>query len=180
MEIRPLDATMADALRAFFAAVPEGDRTFFKEDVSDPDTVTGWTTDTHNRRRVAVEEDGTIVGYVAVLPGVGWSSHVGEVRIVVSPQHRRQGLGRELARHGLIEALELGLSKVVVEVVADQVAAVEMFLRLGFEGEALLKDHVRDRDGQVRDLLLLAHRVEDTWSSMVATGIDEAVVGGAS
>lgn len=175
MDIRPLDASMAAALQAFFASIPEGDRTFFKEDVSDPDTVTGWTTDARNRRRVAVQADGTIIGYVAVLPGVGWSSHVGEVRIVVAPQQRRQGLGRELARHGLIEALELGLTKVVVEVVADQVAAVEMFLHLGFEGEALLKDHVRDRDGTVRDLLLLAHRVDDTWTSMVAAGIDEAV-----
>lgn len=175
MDIRSLDASMAGALQAFFASIPEGDRTFFKEDVSDPETVAGWTTDTRNRRRVAVQDDGSIIGYVAVLPGVGWSSHVGEVRIVVSPHHRRQGLGRELARHGLLEALDLELSKVVVEVVADQVPAVEMFLRLGFEGEALLKDHVRDRDGEVRDLLLLAHRVDDTWTSMVATGIDEAV-----
>jgi len=178
MDIRPLDASMGAALQAFFASVPEGDRTFFKEDVSVPDTVAGWTTDTHNRRRVAVDDDGSIIGYVAVLPGLGWSSHVGELRIVVHPDHRRKGLGRELARHGLIEALELGLSKVVVEVVADQKAAVEMFLHLGFEGEALLKDHVRDRDGQVRDLLLLAHRVDDTWSSMVAAGIDDAVGGG--
>jgi ribosomal protein S18 acetylase RimI-like enzyme len=177
MDIRPLDASMAPALQAFFASIPEGDRTFFKEDVSDPETVAGWTTDPRNRRRVAVDDEGGIVGYVAVLPGVGWSSHVGEVRIVVSPHHRRQGLGRELARHGLLEALELGLAKLVVEVVADQVAAVEMFLHLGFEGEALLKDHVRDRDGELRDLLLLAHRVEDTWTSMVAAGIDDAVAG---
>jgi L-amino acid N-acyltransferase YncA len=175
MDIRPLEAGLTSPLQEFFAAIPEGDRTFFKEDVTDADTVASWTSDTRSRRRVAVNEEGEIVGYVAVIPGVGWSSHVGEVRLVVSPQCRGKGLGRELARHALVEALELGLTKVFVEVVADQVGSVEMFLHLGFEGEALLKDHVRDRDGEVRDLLLLAHQVESTWEAMATTGIDEAV-----
>jgi ribosomal protein S18 acetylase RimI-like enzyme len=175
MEVKPLDESMTRGLQAFFDSIPEGDRTFFKEDVSDAETVASWTTDTRSCRRVAVEDDGTIVGYVAVIPGVGWSSHVGELRLVISPQRRRQGLGRELARHGLLAALDAGLSKLIVEVVADQVDAVEMFLHLGFEGEALLKDHVRSRDGEVRDLLLLAHRVDDTWESMISAGIDEAV-----
>lgn len=177
MEIRPLDGSMAEALQAFFARIPEGDRTFFKEDVMDPDTVTGWTTDSRSRRLVAVDDDGGIIGYVALIPGVAWSSHVAELRLVISPDHRRQGLGRELARHGLLAALDQGLKKVVVEVVADQVGSITMFERLGFEGEALLKDHVCNRDGQLRDLLVLAHAVDGTWSSMAATGIDEAVGG---
>jgi ribosomal protein S18 acetylase RimI-like enzyme len=175
MDIRPLEAGLTSQLQEFFAAIPEGDRTFFKEDVMDAETVAAWTTDARSRRLVAVDDEGKIVGYVAVMPGVGWSSHVGELRLVVSPQCRRQGVGRELARHALIQALELGLSKVFVEVVADQVGSVEMFLHLGFEGEALLKDHVRDRDGEVRDLLLLAHQVESTWGAMATAGIDEAV-----
>lgn len=175
MDIRPLDESMTGALQAFFAAIPEGDRTFFKEDVMDADTVSSWTTDTRSRRLVAVEDDGSLIGYVAIMPGVAWSSHVGELRLVISPQRRRQGLGRELARHGLLAALDMDLKKVVVEVVADQVGSIEMFQRLGFEGEALLKDHVCNRDGQLRDLLMLAHAVDGTWQSMVTTGIDEAV-----
>src|SRR3712207_9110185 len=42
-----------------------------------------------------------------------WSDHVGEVRLVVSPSARGQGLGRDLARHALVEAVRSGLTKLV-------------------------------------------------------------------
>jgi len=165
------------AAQAFFRRIPEGDRTFFKEDVLDEPTVASWVHDERSTRLVGVEADGTVVGYAAVIPLHGWSSHVGELRVVTDPARRRQGLGRELARRGLLAALELGLAKIVVEVVADQTAAVAMFQALGFEGEALLRDHVRDRDGELRDLLVLAHAVADNRDVMAATGIEEAIAG---
>ena len=110
-----------------------------------------------------------------MIPGIGWSSHVGELRLVVDPEARRSGLGRALARQVLLAALQLKLEKVYVEVVADQAAAIGMFSALGFEGEALLKDHVRDRSGDLRDLVMLAHAVEDNQALFTATGIDEAL-----
>ncbi len=66
-------------------------------------------------------------------------------------------------------------SKIVVEVVADQTPAIAMFQKLGFSGEALLRDYVRDRSGELRDLILLAHSVEDGSSAMATLGIDEAM-----
>ena len=36
MDIRMLNVNDLDALTGFFGRIPEGDRTFFKEDVSDP------------------------------------------------------------------------------------------------------------------------------------------------
>lgn len=175
MEIRPLSPELTAGAQAFFRAIPEGERTFFKEDVLDEATVASWAHDQRARRLLAVDDDGGVIGYVAVIPGLGWSSHVGEVRLVVGTEHRRKGLGRELAHRALLAALELELSKVVVEVVATQVAPVEMFQQLGFEAEALLRDHVRDRDDQLQDLLVLSHRVDETWRAMVGAGIDEAV-----
>jgi L-amino acid N-acyltransferase YncA len=175
-EVRPLTAGDAGALGEFFRRIPEGDRTFFKEDVLDPATVEAWATDGRARRLVGLE-GGDIVAYAAVLPGVGWSSHVGELRLVVVPDRRRRGIGRLLATRALVTAWELGLSKVFVEVVADQVAAAELFLSLGFEGEALLRDHVRDRQGVLRDLLVLSHRAAETWAAMGTAGIDDAVAG---
>lgn len=178
MQVRRLDPGLVAAAQDFFRRIPEADRTFFKEDVLDEATVAAWGRDERSRRLVGVEEDGTVVGYAAVIPLHGWSSHVGELRVVTDPGRRRQGLGRELSRRGLLAAIDLGLDKLVVEVVADQTAAVAMFQALGFEGEALLRDHVRDRDGNVRDLLVLAHAVEDNRGVLAATGIEEAVAGG--
>jgi L-amino acid N-acyltransferase YncA len=69
------------------------------------------------------------------------------------------------------EALELGLTKMVVEVIADQDATIATFGSLGFDPEALLRDHVRDQSGQLRDLLVLAHSVEESYAAMEAAGL---------
>jgi ribosomal protein S18 acetylase RimI-like enzyme len=177
--IEKLGPERCDALLAFFGSLPEGDRTFIKEEVTDPDTVRSWATDTSpGGRWVSVDTGGEggdgmaeVTGYVAVRPLPGWSDHVGEVRLVVSPTRRGSGLGRELARRALVEAVSSGLSKLVVEVVAEQGAALALFADLGFSGEALLRDHIRDRSGELRDLMVLAHHVSETWAGMDTVGI---------
>jgi ribosomal protein S18 acetylase RimI-like enzyme len=175
----PIGEADATAVVAFFARVPEGDRTFFKEDVLDHDAVAEWVRHERGRRWVATDSDGgdphRVVGYVAVVPLIGWSSHVGEVRLVVDAATRGAGVGRALARAALLGALETGLTKIVVEVVADQSPAIDMFQALGFTPEALLHDHVRDRHGELRDLVVLAHSVEDTWSGFATAGVDQEV-----
>jgi hypothetical protein len=37
----------------------------------------------------------------------------------------------------------------------------------------LLRDHIRDRSGQLRDLMVLAHHVGETWSGMATVGVDQ-------
>jgi L-amino acid N-acyltransferase YncA len=169
MEIRPIEPGDAPTLARFFDRIPESDRTFLKEPVNDPAVVAEWARP--GAARAIAVEDGAVIGSVAVIPLHGWSSHVGEIRLVVDPDHRGRGVGRALARRAVLDALELSLAKLVVEVIADQEALVAMFRSLGFEPEALLTDHVRDRSGELRDLLVLANSVERHFASMVAAGI---------
>lgn len=178
MEIRNPTPDDLEALLDFFERVPEAERTFFKEHVLDRATVESWLTSDHGRRGLAFDDDGRVVGYVAVVPLSGWSDHVGDVRLVVDPARRTQGLGRALARWALLQAVDCGMAKLTVEVVAEQERAVAMFSALGFRAEGLLADHVRDHDGVLRDLVLLSHPVADSWSAMETAGIDDALRGG--
>jgi ribosomal protein S18 acetylase RimI-like enzyme len=173
MEIRAIQTDDRDALELFFRRIPEGDRTFFKENVDDPEVVDAWVRP-GAARSIAVDGD-AVIGYVAVVPLQGWSSHVGEVRVIVDPERRGRGIGRALARHAVLQALELGLTKMVVEVVADQEPTIAMFRSHGFDPEALLKDHVRDAGGELRDLMILAHEVEESHAAMTAVGIAESL-----
>jgi ribosomal protein S18 acetylase RimI-like enzyme len=173
MEIRQLEPRDDEALREFFQRIPEADRTFFKEDVTDPAVLAAWTKPGAGRS-IAVDGD-AVVGSVALVPLTGWSSHVAELRVVVDPAFRGRGIGRALARHAVLEALEQGLTKIVVEVVADQEPAIAMFRALGFDPEALLKDHIRDQSGELRDLMILAQVPEDAYRSLQAIGVAEAV-----
>ena len=174
MDLLPLSPELATPLEEFFRRVPESDHNSFAEDVLRPGVVQGWL-EQPGAHRVCAVEDGRVVGYLAVLPLVGWSAHVGSLRVVVDPAARGHGVGRALARAGLLASLELGLTKTVVEVVVDAVPAIAMFEALGFEPEALLRDHVRDKSGELHDLVLLAHDVDGTWSAMTSAGLDEAL-----
>ena len=174
MEIRDLQSGDEDALLAFFERVPAGERAFFKEEVLDRACVEAWVRDERAWRSLALD-GGEVAGYIAVIPGHGWSDHVAEVRLVVDPARRRGGIGRELARRALTHAAQAGSRKLLVEVVAEQEGAVAMFQALGYTAEGLLVDQVRDHDGHLRDLVLLAHRIDDHWSAMATAGIDDAV-----
>jgi RimJ/RimL family protein N-acetyltransferase len=171
-----LNAHDFDALTGFFGRIPEGDRTFFKEDVSDARLVGAWGADERDHRWLAFDGD-QVIAYLAVIPGIGWSAHVGELRLVVDPAHRGHHVGSALAFRGLQDALAMKLSKVVVEVVADQVATIALFQGLGFEAEAFLADHVRDATGRLHDLIVLSHQVGDTWGAMTTIGLDRILEG---
>jgi ribosomal protein S18 acetylase RimI-like enzyme len=159
------------ALTRFFDELPSGDLTFIKEDVTNPATLRSWIEHLDAVMRWVGLDGDAVVGFLAVRRLPGWSDHVGEIRLVVHPARRHAGLGTALARQALASGVRAGLRKLVVELVADQVGAQAMFAGLGFTGEALLRDHIRDRDGALRDLVVLAHFVEETWSGMAALGL---------
>jgi ribosomal protein S18 acetylase RimI-like enzyme len=169
MDIRPLEAGDSPALSRFFERVPESDRTFFKEDVGDPRVLADWVRP--GPGRTIALDDGEVVGALAVVPLVGWSSHVGEVRLVVDPEQRGRGIGRRLARQAVLDAVDMDLGKLVVEVISDQGPLIAMFRGLGFEPEALLTAHVRDRTGQTRDLIVLANSVDEQFAALAAAGV---------
>jgi L-amino acid N-acyltransferase YncA len=176
VEVRAVTAADVTELRAFFQLVPEGDRTYFREDVLAPGVIERWLVDPDQTRLIAIV-DGAIAGHGAVIRGIGWSRHVGELRLVVGPDHRGRGVGRLLAQRAVVEAVELGVTKLVVEVAAEQEPTVAMFTKLGFEAEGLLRDHICDRAGATHDLIVLSHFVGELASLMAATGIDDAVTG---
>jgi L-amino acid N-acyltransferase YncA len=171
IDVRALTAEDNEALRNFFGSLPSEDRTFFWEDVTDPRVADAWASDQRRVRR-CVSDGGKVVAFAALVPGSDWSAHVAEVVLVVAPTARRLGLGRALAREMLVEALRAGFRKVTVTIAADNIGTIEMFQAIGFVPEALLRDQLRSpEDGALRDIVILAHMVDETFSTMVAAGL---------
>ena len=160
-----------EAVQRFLDRVPRGEELFLQVDLDQPGVIDSW------RRRgghvFLADVDGDVVGLLAIVPGLGWSQHVGDLRLVVDPKLRGQGIGAVLARRGLSAAVESGLAKVTVQILADQTAVERLFRGLGFVGEALLVDQVLDGQGDSHDVLVLAHKVEETWSSLEMIGVVE-------
>lgn len=175
MTIAELQPVHVDALTTLLQQLPDSDVTFIKDDVSS-DTVSGWL-EAPGWRWVEVAGDGTVSGLATLIPLTGWSDHVADLRLAVDPATRGRGIGRGLAQNAVAEALRAGLLKVVVELPAVQERTIEMFLELGFTGEALLRDHFRDRNGDMQDLIMLAYLVEQAHQSLTAVGVAD-VLGG--
>jgi ribosomal protein S18 acetylase RimI-like enzyme len=174
-DLRRLTPDDTELVAGFLRALPEGDRTFLKEDDADSELAARWCADQRATRWIVVGEDGEPQALLSITPGALWSSHVGELRLVVAKSYRRLGLGRRLARYGLTEAVRLGLNKIMVEVVADKEQDIAMFTSIGFDPEALLRDQIRDRQGNLRDLVLLSHEVDTRSASMDLIGLASEV-----
>ena len=174
--VRELTAADVDAVAAFFASMPSEDRTFFYQNVDDPAVIEAWAADPRRIRRCAVDADGNLLAIASLQPGVDWTSHVADLVLLVSPAARRQQVGRTMARAMLLEAAEHDLAKVTVMIAADNEGAVDMFRKIGFEPEALLRDQLRNpADGTVRDTVILSHLLSDTWAGMLTAGFQDAL-----
>ena len=58
---------------------------------------------------------------------------------------------------------------------ADQRGAIAVFEELGFRAEAVLRNHVADRDGKLHHLALLSHDVAAVHARMQAYGVADAL-----
>ena len=178
--IEPMHAADGPAVAAFIAALPTHDLLFLSKDVTNPKVLAAWMEAlVSGRVHSLVARDGaTLVGCTAlVTETLTWSRHVGELRVLVSSAARGQGLGRELVQECFRTALALGLEKLCVRMTVDQQAAIASFEGIGFRAEALLRKHVRDRDGKDHDLAILSHDVAEVQSRMGAFGVTEAYGG---
>ena len=57
----------------------------------------------------------------------------------------------------------------------DQKGAIATFESLGFRPEALLRDHVKDRQGGLHDLIMMSHRVADFQRTLETYGVSDAL-----
>ena len=161
---------MARRSSASLSSIPESDRTFLKEDVGDPHVVEHWVRPGAGRADRSRRRRGRRLG------GRRAAHRLVEPRRR-GPARRRSratedaGSGASLARQAVLDSVDMELRKLVVEVIADQASLIAMFRSLGFEPEALLIDHVRDRSGEMRDLIVLANSVDEQFAAMATAGV---------
>jgi len=156
---RVMDPNDRDAILSFARRLPPDDLLFLRLDITTPDGVAEWMDNIHDGRTITVlaEQNGQVVGYASIHHNnVMWNRHIGEIRVNVAAELRKQGLGRRLVDEVFAIAKDIGLRKITAQMTPDQKAARTTFERLGFRPEALLADFVVDRDGKTRDLLIMS------------------------
>jgi L-amino acid N-acyltransferase YncA len=167
--IRPLARGDFDRLLSFFQALPEEDRIFLRDNVSDPELVRKWTEQLNFGRvvpLVALDEDELVAsGSLHIMPHE-CMRHVGHVRLVTARSHRNKGLGGLLTRELVALAEERNLEKLQAHVIKDNLGAVRMFETLGFKTEAVLSGMIKDRSWKTRDLAIMVNDVANLTNIM--------------
>lgn len=161
--IRPMVKEDADKLYAFFSRVPREDRLFLRDDVSLREVTDAWARELDYEKvlPLVAEVGGNIVGDVTLhRRKLGWTSHVGKVRLVVEKDYRGKGLGTALMEELINIAKKAGLELLVAEIMANQTAALAAFKRLGFEKEAVFYNYVKDQAGEERHLVVMMKNLQ--------------------
>lgn len=174
--LRPLERSDEAAIMDFARSLPEHDLLFVTRDLTEPRVVRAWLDAVEGgeiHSQVALV-DGEIVGYSALVSDpLSWSPHVGEIRVLVGPGNRRSNIGRSLAKAAREKGIELGLEKLIAKMTVDQRGAIALFEELGFRGEALLRDHVKMKDGTLYDLAILSLDVEASAARRAMIGLSQ-------
>ena len=95
--------------------------------------------------------DGKVVGYLlsrverpfATFLGLNPSKgHV--ISIAVLPEHRRRGFGGDIMKYGMKKLIENNVETIYLEVRVSNVAAIEMYKKLGYYIKREFKHYYRD------------------------------------
>ena len=170
--LRPMVREDKEGLLTFFRRLPPEDRQFLKDDVTRAEIIEAWARDLNYDRVLPIlaEFEGRIVGDATLhRQAYGWMRHVGEIRLVTDPYLRRRGLATAMAREIFYLALQAGLDKMVAEMVADQIAAIKVFGKLGFQQEARLANQVMDLHGRKHDLVIMTTDIPALMQKMQET-----------
>lgn len=107
-------------------------------------------------RLLVAEIDGQVVGSAGLEIFEGRRSHVGAIGMGVDERYHGQGVGRALMA-ALVDLADnwYGLSRIELEVFTDNIAAVHLYKRFGFEIEGTLRGLLY-REGAYPDAYAMA------------------------
>lgn len=163
LQIELMGAEHADAVLRFAQALPPEDLLFLRVDITRPETIDNWIAELDGGlvTTLLAVDDGAVAGYATLQrTPARWTRRVGEIRVNAGPDYRGIGLGRTLMAQIFDLARGYGLKKLMANMTMDQRDAQTAFRRLGFVPEAVLADFVEDRDGGLRDLVIMTYDVD--------------------
>lgn len=167
--LRPMVKEDEQKLLKFFLGLPEEDRLFLKNDVTDPKVIKSWAQKLNYEHVIPIlaELDDRIIGDATLHKRTtDQPPNVGEIRIVTDRSVRRRGLGTLLAKEIFYLALSLKMNRLVAEVVENQHAVIKAFESVGFQQEKILENRAIDLHGKKHNLVIMTADVDALWKTI--------------
>jgi RimJ/RimL family protein N-acetyltransferase len=169
IQLRPVVPEDEDNLRRLVSQIPDQEKWFLRDNLSDPEMLHKWIRNLNYDRTLPIiavkADDGEAIGNLRLYRSCSeCTKHVAHIRVMVHPEYRSQHVGSWLILDCSKLAADLGIEKLVAEFVAGwEDVAIMAAKRLDFHHEAVLKDYVRDPDGTYRDLIIMVKTISKEW-----------------
>ncbi len=168
IKVRPMVPEDEKPLFDFFQNLPDELLMFVRHNVRDPEVIREWVEHLNYERvlpLLAIHDEKIIADVTLHRIPHGWKRHIGQVRIVVSPEYQGQGLATAMLNEVVGLSAELGLEKLWAEVPLDSVAAIKAFRNAGFGCKAVIEGLVKDVKGNNVDILIMVCDIQRYYDS---------------
>ncbi|MGB0582755.1 MAG: GNAT family N-acetyltransferase [Limisphaerales bacterium] len=157
-QLRPLQQVDEELIKALYLAVPEEERAFIKQRITDGSIFHEWceNIDYEENLPMLVLNNGRVMaeGTLHQRQG-GWKSHIGLVSVLTHPEFRGVGLSKILIEHLTTIARHCGLTKLEAEFNGEREIAIAEFAKIGFNELFRESNYVRDLHQNYHDYVLM-------------------------
>ena len=180
--VRPLEAKDEAELERFHLSIPEEDRMFIKDRISDESVFHEWCQNIdldQNFLLLAFDGDKIVADMTLHQRLAGWRRHIGLVSSLTHPDYRGLNLVHILLSEVVDIARHCGLSRLEARFNAERDTAIAAFLQAGFIQLARIPEYVIDQHDSLHDYVLigksLAH-AEEAPCLATAAAVEESAV----
>jgi RimJ/RimL family protein N-acetyltransferase len=156
--IRLFDKKDEPSFHKFFMDVPECERLFIKERLTEPENFHRWceNLDLEVNLPILLVVEGHIAGVATLHQRQGgWKRNIGLVSSLTHPDHHGNYVAKILVAEQIQIARHLGLIKLEAEFNGEREVAIRDMAMLGFEELAHLPDYLQDMQAQCHDYVLM-------------------------
>jgi len=166
--LRPLETGDTELFVQFFKELPLKNRWYMNENPCDSAVIAKWIQNQKSGKTFCVlalfEE--RIVGHASLLMQLyGGRKHVGHLRLMVASDFRKKQLGTWLIFDIIRRAMDFGLEKIRTDFISGvEDMAIEGVRKLDFVKEGLLKNYIKDEQGNYYDYQIMIKHLHQDWS----------------
>ena len=160
--LRPMTRDDQKILTDLYSAINGDDLRYFRHNVKDPMVLNDWVNKLDYTKVVpllALVKDYP-VGNATLHFGEGPRRHIGEIRVFLTKDYRKRGLGMKILRSIIDIARKQGLHILTAEVISENVKLIKAFELLGFKQQFPLDDFFMFPDGECIDVKMMVMQLK--------------------
>jgi RimJ/RimL family protein N-acetyltransferase len=161
--VRPLNRRDDLRLQKFFHIVPEEERLFVKQAITDRTLFRQWCRQPDFERNLPLLmlHGKKVIGEATLHQrGGGWKRHIGLITLLTHPEYRGRDVSKVLVTELIHLARHCGLRRLEAEVNGERKIALQILAQLGFNELMRVDDYVLDMKAVTHDYVLLGRNLK--------------------